>query len=364
MSGEKAHRARVVSAEELHRRDVAAAQARCLALRDQLAALAARVEGDVRSPRNTRLEDLGRLQSTERDLHFAIRDAKAALSLQQSRARLELVATTLPSEATREVTLGLAVPASTTPSQEKLGRLLSRLAEVESQVVLEAIARRVSSAASLPEPQLQRALLELNHEVTGEVKRQRVRDRCRTDAEAEALKIAHVDGELADELRERAQAVVDQSALTSLRTDVQMLLQEAEREANAAFITRQAMLVMEELGYAVDEPFELVERHSDGFLARREDLPTHALQVSVDPAAGVLQTRMVAIGDTSAADDLRAESATCGDALALAQRLSSHGVEAETVFHRAPGELPVPKTPKAAPRRRKRAQLKEMELNR
>lgn len=364
MSGEKAHRARVVSAEELNRRAVAAAQARCSVLREQLATLADRVEGEVRSPEVTHSDDLGVLQVMERNLHEAIRDAEAAVSLQQSRARLELVATLVPTGVTHGVTLGITESTSTSPERERLVRLLDRLGEVESRAFLDDVAERLDGVLDLPEPQMRRVLLELDHEITGEVKRQRIRDRCRAAAQVEALKFAHVEGELALELRERAQAVADQSALTALRSDVQTLLLEADREANAAFITRQAALVMQQLGYAVDEPFELVAQHGDGFFAQRQDLPLHALQVSVDPTAGVLQTRVVAVGDTSTEDDSHAEDATCNDALALVQLLSNHGVESETVFHRAPGELPVPKAPKTTARRKKRAHMKEMELDR
>gem|GEM_PF-3670838 len=195
------------------------------------------------------------------------------------------------------------------------------------------------------------------------MKQQRVRRRCQTDAEAEVLKIAHVEGALADSIRSRAQSVTDQSALTALRGEVKDVLEEAEREANASFITAQAMLVMAEIGYVVDEPFELIEQHGDGFFARRNDLGKYALQVSVDATGGVLQTRVVAVGETTVEEDVRAEEETCDDALALVQRLSGHGVESEVVFHRASGDLPVAKTPRTAPRRKKRAQLKEMELN-
>jgi hypothetical protein len=113
----------------------------------------------------------------------------------------------------------------------------------------------------------------------------------------------------------------------------------------------------------VDEPFELIEHPGDDFLARRDDLPKHALQVSVDATAGVLQTRVVAVGQTTIEEDVSAEEDTCDDALVLIQRLSGHGIESETLFHRAAGEMPVAKTPTTAPRKMKRTQLKEMGLN-
>lgn len=363
MSGEKAHRAHVVSPEELHRRAVTAARARCESLHGQLGNLASHLEGKVSRVTGTSSGDLGALQSIEQELHSAIRDAKAALSLQQSRARLELIITKVEIDATQQVTLGLVERSATSHLQPRVIRLLDRLSEIESQALLEDLTARVSHAAILGDHERQRALLELDHEISTEVKQQRVRRRCQTDAEAEVLKIAHVEGALADSIRSRAQSVTDQSALTALRGEVKDVLEEAEREANASFITAQAMLVMAELGYVVDEPFELIEQHGDGFFARRNDLGKYALQVSVDATGGVLQTRVVAVGETTVEEDVRAEEETCDDALALVQRLSGHGVESEVVFHRASGDLPVAKTPRTAPRRKKRAQLKEMELN-
>ena len=363
MSGEKAHRARVVSSEEIHRRAVTAARARCEALNEQLVSLASQLEGAIPSIRSASVDDLGALRSIEAELHQTIRDAKAALSLQQSRARVELVATRVDVGVVGQVALGIVGRSAASPDQEKLARVLNRLSEIEKPAVLDDLTDRLARAAGLQGSEQELALLEVGHEIATHVKQQRVRTRCQSDAEAELLKVAHVEGELAEAVRARARAVTDQSALAALRAEVRDVLDEAEREANAAFITRQAALVMAELGYAVDEPFELIEQHGDGFFARRVDLPDHALQVSIDATAGVLQTRVIAVSQTTADDDVRAENATCEDALALVQRLSGHGVESETIFHRAAGELPVAGAPKTASRRKKRARLKEMELN-
>lgn len=364
MSGEKAHRARVVSSEELHRRAVAAARARCESLQEQLVGLASQVEGTVLSVKSPSIEDLGALRSIEAELHQAIRDAKAALSVQQSRARLELVATRVEVSSVEQVALGIVEGRPASPGQEKLARVLNRLSEIETPAELDDLTELLARAAGLRGPEQEFALVEVDHEVATRVKQQRVRSRCLTDAEAELLKIAHVEGELAEAVRARAQAVTDQTALTAFRAEVRDVREEAEREANAIFITHQAALVMAELGYVVDEPFELIEQHGDGFFARRDDLPDHALQVSIDATAGVLQTRVIAVAPTTADEDVRAENATCEDALALVESLGGYGVESETIFHRAAGELPVAGTPQTAPRKKKRARLKEMELNR
>lgn len=315
------------------------------------------LDGEVALVAGARSGDLAVLESAEHDLHTAIRDVKAALVLQQSRARLELVTTRIEIDAPESVSLGIA------EHQPKIARLLERLSEIELPERLDDLMAQVSQAARLGESEQHRALLDLDHEIATEVKRQRVRLRCQADAEVEALKIAHVEGELADAVRSRARDVTDQSKLRALRAEVKDVLDEAEREANADFITQQAMLVMAELGYDVDEPFELIEQHGGGFFARKDGLSKHALQVSVDATVGVLQTRVVAVADSTVDEDVHAEEATCDDALALVHRLSVHGVESDIVFHRAPGELPVAKTPRIAPSRKKRrAQLKEMEL--
>lgn len=363
MSGEKAHRARVVSSEELHRRAVAAARARCESLQGQLTALASQIEGTTPSIRSTSMNDLGALQSAEAELYHAIRDARAALALQQSRTRLELVATKVEVAAVGQVALGIVDGSSTNTEQAKLARVLSRLSEIENPADLEELTDRLAQAARLQGPAQELALLEMDHEVAARVKQQRVRSRCVADAEVELLKIAHVEGELAESVRDHARAVTNQTALAALRAEVRDVLDEAERVANAIFISHQAALVMAEMGYVVDEPFDLIEQHGEGFFARRDDLPEHALQVSVDAMAGVLQTRVIAVAQTTVDEDVRAESATCEDALALVERLGAHGVQSETIFHRAAGELPVAAAPQTAPRKKKRARLKEMELN-
>jgi len=354
----------VVSGEELHRRAVTAARARCESLQERLASLASQLEGTIPSVRRASINDLGGLRSVEAELHHAIRDVRAALTLKQSRARLELVATKVEVSAVGQVALGIVESRSTSTEQDKLARVLSRLSEIETAAELDDFTDRLAHAAGLRGPEQELALLEIDHEVAARAKQQRVRSRCQAGAEAELLKIAHVEGELAEAVRARARSVTDQTALATFRAEVRDVLDEAEREANAIFITNQAASVMSELGYVVDEPFELIEQHGDGFFARRDDLPDHALQVSVDAMAGVLQTRVIAISQTNADEDARAENATCEDALALVERLGVHGVEFETIFHRAAGELPVPAAPQTAPRKKRRARLKEMELNR
>lgn len=364
MSGEKAHYARVVSEDELRRRALSAARARCGELQSELANLASQVEGQPASVRITDSDELQALQSIEQELHSAIRDTKAALSLQQSRARLEVISSRMKVGAYQEVTLAITQRSPASPQHEKRARMLERLSEVESQATLDALTERISETVRLSQSEQQRSLLELDQEITAVVKQQRVRIRCQSDARAEVLKLAHVEGDVADSIRSRALAVTDQLALASFRAEVRDVLAEAEREANAAFITQQAMLVMADLGYTVDEPFELIEQNGDGFFARRDDLPEHALQVSVDSTAGVLQTRVLAVGQTTTNDDVRAEDVTCDDALALVKRLRGRGVESEALFYRSAGELPVAKSPKTVPRKRKRVKLKEMELNR
>lgn len=354
----------MVSSEELHRRAVTAARARCESLQERLGSLASQLEGTIPSVRRASINDLGALRAVEAELHQAVRDAKAALTLQQSRARLELVATRVEVGAVGQVALGLVERGPARPGQEKLARVLSRLSEIETLAELDDLTDRLARTAGLRGPEHEFALLEIDHEVAAHVKQQRVRSRCQADAEAELLTIAHVEGELAESVRARARAVTDQTALAAFRAEVRDVLDEAEREANANFITHQAALVMAELGYEVDEPFELIEQHGDGFFAHRDDLPDHALQVSIDATAGVLQTRVIAVAQTTPDEDVRAENATCEDALALVERLGGHGVESESIFHRAAGELPVAGTPQTAPRRKKRVRLREMELNR
>lgn len=363
MSGEKAHRARVVSPEELQRRAVASARARCAALQVRLAKLADAVEGTVNSHADFSMQGLDSLRNVEAQLQGAIRDATAALELQRARAQLTVIVEQVDSVELGPVSLGIITKAEAGEVAKSTGTVLERLSEIEDSSFVDATLKEVHGVGSLPEPQQKLAMLSLQHAVAQAVKAQRITKRCQADAYSEAIRVAHLDGEVASAILDRAAEVKDQAALVRFRAEVEDVLEAAEREANTAFITQQAMVVMAELGYVVDEPFESIDHHGDGFLARRADLPKHALQVSVDAMAEVLQTRVVAVGTTTSEEDVRAEEGTCDDALLLVRRLSGHGVESETLFHRPSGDLPVAKAQTTAPPKKKRAQLKEMGLN-
>jgi hypothetical protein len=105
--------------------------------------------------------------------------------------------------------------------------------------------------------------------------------------------------------------------------------------------------VLTELGYAVEAgpdaigqaPLAPDARHV--MLARRPDLPGHALRLQVTDQ-GKLFSRVAAVRPASPAQDSAAEELTCADVLTLPAALARHGISAELSFARRPGEVELP----------------------
>jgi hypothetical protein len=350
MSGPKGYSVHVESSEERLRRLTDEAQARCGALSDRLAGLGA-VAGDeavgCAAPREGTLDQL---RAWEERLGRAISRAEEIVARREAQARLAAMVSTVGVESLRAVSLGemksKAAPARSVGSggpdlAGKVAGLLGRASEVGDQAVVESLAAQAKTVMGLSGAALSRGWMELESNVAAAVKADRASRRCRDGVEAELLRLAHLDGPGVDEVKMVAAAVTDQGGLQALRGEVARVLAEAEREADAAFVTAQARLALADLGYVVDEPFEAVGQAGDVFLAHRRDLPDHALQVRVNEGTKTMLTSVVAAEGTSPAADAAAEAATCGDVTAFTEAMARRGVRADPVFHRVPGVVAV-----------------------
>lgn len=326
--------------------------------------LKTRVRADVSIVVAPRSRDFATLRSWEAQLTKAVRAAERAQAAEETYARLEALRGQIPD---RTIS-GLDVPQSSAPSEEpgddrlrlRLDELLRRAAEVEDRDFAASLTARMKALVQEGTPARELALREIETDVARRVKAQRVCIRVRAEADQAILSIAHLDGATVDLVRAQVLDVRTQRDLEHVRAEVDHLLETAERAQDGAFVTEQASLILMEMGYAVDEPFEVIDDSPRVMIARRRDLPNHALQVQVNPANGTLLTSVIASNAASRSDDLAAEEATCVDALALPGELTARGVLAELVFHRGIGAVPVERT-LAAPMAQKPAVLSKSE---
>lgn len=354
MSGSTGYSVRVESAEERLRRLTGEARARCNALEINLDGLRSLGVDAVRCtrPQGQGLDALG---DYERRLGEAIAGAERRLAEQQAKRRELLILSGAGVSAGTSVGIGIA-DAVASHAQEQPGRVVNAdaerqitelagvAAELEDEALLADLVTRSRALREATGAEATRIWMQLQSDVATAVREQRVRHRCRQGAEAQVLRMAHLEGPQPDEIRADAAHVADDASLGRLRARVDEALVAAEREADADFVTEQARQAFESLGYLVDESFDIIGTDSQAFLARRRDLPDHALEIQVNAATGFLLTSVVSAEGTTVAADLEAERRTCPDGERLVPELVRRGVTATMKFQSGPGRVPMERT--------------------
>ena len=225
--------------------------------------------------------------------------------------------------------------------------LLAGLRDPAVREELTAIARAV---LDVDDPAQARGdLLTLKTRATEALRVQDLRDL----AAQEALALAASRSRAAADLRARAARVTTAPELSGLRGRIAELVEQERREADARFVQGALEEVLAELGFAVDEGFELQDYGAVG-VASPASCPGYGVRFQVSPGAETLFTRVVSRREPSPEEDARAEALTCDEVRAVADRLHGHGVSTELRFSRRPGEAVVEKriapAEEAAPR--------------
>lgn len=225
--------------------------------------------------------------------------------------------------------------------------LLAGLRDPAVREELTAIARAV---LDVDDPAQARGdLLTLKTRATEALRVQDLRDL----AAQAALALAASRSRAAADLRGRAARVTTAAELSELRGRIAELVEQERREADARFVQGALEEVLAELGFAVDEGFELQDYGAVG-VASPASYPGYGVRFQVSPGAGTLFTRLVSRRESSPEEDARAEALTCDEVRAVADRLHGHGVSTELRFSRRPGEAAVEKriapAEEAAPR--------------
>lgn len=380
MSGPKGYSVRVESAAERRRRETAEAEARCTVLGDQLAAwqtISGTLIGrDIRAPRKRTLEAL---QEWELQLRQAVGETETLVAEKRAAERLAAMTATVNLDGLAPLDLGISGTRSVGSSSEttevsqigitatQVQRLLTAASELSDASMAATFARQANALLTLDAVAAKRELLGIETDIAAAVKQQRVRLRCQRDAQDVLLSIAHLEGEGIEELRASAAGVETPPEIAALRERAAELTRQAEAEADAEFVTAQAIAVLSELGYRVDEAFEMVGHDAAVVLAHRRDLPNHALRVQVNRDHPTVLTKVVAVAPTTEGADTAAEEITCGDVDALADKLGRRGVRASRVFNQAAGALPLDRVEQATrsrqgKRRARRIDQKVMEM--
>lgn len=339
MSGPKGYRYTVISEEEKRRREDEARTARC---RQHLVTLAGLL-GQLRhhgmatpaAPEEPSRRTHDALIAWERDLT----DALARAEVLVSRAAAAAIARQL--DVTNDVdTTAVSLSADSRPANTSARSATSRTAgaghplasqvrkvldsvallqDPDARAALTALAATIVRIHSLP--QAEGDLLTLKTRVSSALTTQRLR----RAAEATLLEIAGLTSADADRLRARAGRISTSEELRLLRSEVAQLGDAAARSADAAFVERALADVLTELGYQVDEGFQLIQYGTAAVVGHPQH-PHYGMRFQVNPVSEMLLTRLIAHQPTTPDADARAEALTCATFHQVASELYRHGV--------------------------------------
>ena len=370
MSGPKGFGYEVVSAQELRRREDEARAGRCrrhvvtlAGLHDQLRRCGCSVDGPADEPPST---DRQSMIAWEEALIRAIDAAREQVREESAKEIMRRLRSGDRPVDVSGLSLGGGPPGDRPAPPDRAGApperdarrrvaadvdaVVGLLAGLRDPAVREELTTTARAVLDVDDPAQARGdLLTLKTRATEALRVQDLRDL----AAQEALALAASRSRAAADLRARAERVTTAAELSGLRGRIAELVEQERREADARFVQGALEEVLADLGFAVDEDFELQDYGAVG-VASHASCPGYGVRFQVNPGAQTLFTRVVSRRESSPEEDARAEALTCDEVRAVADRLHGHGVSTELRFSRRPGEAVVEKriapAEEAAPR--------------
>ena len=359
MSGPKGFGYEVVSAQELRRREDEARAGRCrrhvvtlAGLHDQLRRCGCSVDGPADEPPST---DRQSMIAWEEALIRAIDAAREQVREESAKEIMRRLRSGDRPVDVSGLSLGGGPPGDRPAPPDRAGApperdaqrrvaadvdaVVGLLAGLRDPAVREELTTTARAVLDVDDPAQARGdLLTLKTRATEALRVQDLRDL----AAQEALALAASRSRAAADLRARAERVTTAAELSGLRGRIAELVEQERREADARFVQGALEEVLADLGFAVDEDFELQDYGAVG-VASHASCPGYGVRFQVNPGAQTLFTRVVSRRESSPEEDARAEALTCDEVRAVADRLHGRGVSTELRFSRRPGEAAVEK---------------------
>ena len=359
MSGPKGFGYEVVSAQELRRREDEARAGRCrrhvvtlAGLHDQLRRCGCSVDGPADEPPST---DRQSMIAWEEALIRAIDAAREQVREESAKEIMRRLRSGDRPVDVSGLSLGGGSRGDRSAPDDRAGApperdaqrrvaadvdaVVGLLAGLRDPAVREELTTTARAVLDVDDPAQARGdLLTLKTRATEALRVQDLRDL----AAQEALALAASRSRAAADLRARAERVTTAAELSGLRGRIAELVEQERREADARFVQGALEEVLADLGFAVDEDFELQDYGAVG-VASHASCPGYGVRFQVNPGAQTLFTRVVSRRESSPEEDARAEALTCDEVRAVADRLHGRGVSTELRFSRRPGEVAVEK---------------------
>lgn len=345
MSGPKAHRYRVTSAEEIRRREDAARRAKCEAIVSKCRSEAQKLESSasVTIPVLESNTHEG-LVTWENALDKALKGIGLQLDKENAKRVVDNLRKSAPELDVSNVTLGdthrsQRRDAAKQPSfiEREIAGIVPQLGKLKDEQKSAELLYSIEKLIGYGDESLAKGdLLTLKSKLNDLLTQQGLNDM----AEIELARIAHIDGGEAEEIRRCAKEVTTKEELGVIKRRITELLETEKARQDEEFVAKALEEVLSDLGFDPGDGFEVTD-FGKVAIAESADYPGYALRLQVNPKNGMLYTRMVALETHDAAIDAKVEQESCGSIKSLRDRLAKLGVEAELTSERPSGERPV-----------------------
>ncbi|WP_424446624.1 hypothetical protein [Microbacterium sp. CH-015] len=354
MSGPKGYGYSVVSEAEMRRREDEARAGRCeqhvvtlAGLTGQLRFYEASIPQPLAEPAQRTHESLIAwelaLQKAIGHSESRLREAAAiAIDRRLNSSRHEVDASGVTLGARKPASRPTDTPLARTPDvailSNEIDKVVQVIAQLQDQVVRDELAASAERIVAMSDvAQAKGDLLTLKTRTASALQTQDLR-RLATEA---VLDVAHVASPEADALRARAEQVASTQDVADIRRGVTETLSAVVRASDAEFVEAALEAVLDELGFTIGAGFELADLGRSVAVANHADHPGFGVRVQLNPANGMIYTRLVSQRASTPEEDARAEDETCVKVHSLAKNLAKHGVAADLKSERLPGEAPV-----------------------
>lgn len=345
MSGPKAHRYRVTSAEEIRRREDAARHARCESLARKCRTEAEKLESPdtVAIPSLVRNSHEGLLE-WETDLNNALRGISLQQDKENAKRIVKRLRSNMPDLDVAAVTLGKrsgqhghGLGSKRGRIEEEVSTLVPLLGKVRNGQLASELLESLERLVGYSDEALAKGdLLTLKSQLNTLLSQQDMNDM----ALIEIGRIAHIEGAEADTLRRDAETVSTKEGLESISQRVSELLALDKARQDEAFVAKALEEILSDLGFEIEGGFDATD-FGRVAIAESNAFPGYALRLQVNPKNGMLFTRMVSFEAHDAETDASVERESCESIAALRDRLENKGIEVECTSRRAPGERPI-----------------------
>ena len=223
-----------------------------------------------------------------------------------------------------------------------LSKIFEVVASIENegkQTLFLADAEKIKAKAATDINRAKADLLVLQTAVNKELKSQKAFHAVREEATALLLEIAHIETEYVTSIKKRIETVSTTAEIKTLKGEAKKMIESHRHKEDAEYVAASLVEILDGLGLGTGNNETYIQNGTSGFYAYSAKTKHNAIKVQINADKGTIDTRVVALDETGAANAEAAERALCPDIFEAFDRLKTRGIESNWLYHQRPGSV-------------------------